>query len=52
MERKKCEVKRETVSFRIDPKLWKRAKKYAIDKNMRMPELVERALKKEINIKE
>jgi hypothetical protein len=52
MERKKGETKRKTVSFRIDPDLWKKAKKYAIDKNMRMPELVEKALKKEISIKE
>jgi predicted HicB family RNase H-like nuclease len=42
--------KRETVSLRIDLDIWKRARKHAIDKDMSMSELVEKALKNELKI--
>jgi predicted HicB family RNase H-like nuclease len=39
---------KETVSIRIDPKLWKEAKIFAIKSNVKISHLVEKALKKEI----
>ena len=42
------EEKRYATSIKIDPKLWKEAKKAAIDADITLSELVERALKKEI----
>jgi predicted HicB family RNase H-like nuclease len=39
---------KETVSIRIDPKLWKEAKIYAVKSNVKISQLVEEALKKEI----
>ena len=44
-------MERVTVSLRIDPNLWKEARKYAIDKEISVAELVERAIKKEISTK-
>lgn len=40
---------RETTSIKIDRGLWKEAKKYCIDKNITISELIERLLEKEIN---
>jgi len=37
-----------TVSLRIDPTLWKEVRKHAIDKDVSISELVEKALKKEL----
>jgi len=42
------EIKRVSTSIKIDPELWKEAKKAAIDADITLSELVERALKKEI----
>lgn len=38
-------VKRETTSIKIDPELWKRVKIEAIQKDMELSILVEKALK-------
>jgi predicted HicB family RNase H-like nuclease len=40
---------RGVTSIRIDKDLWKKAKHHAIDEGITLTELVERALKKEIN---
>jgi len=37
-------MKRKTVSIRIDPIIWKDAKKYSIDKEMSIGKLIETAL--------
>lgn len=37
------------VSLRIDPSLWKNARKHAIDKDISVVELIETCLKKEMN---
>ncbi|MFH1337556.1 MAG: hypothetical protein ABIH55_01640 [Nanoarchaeota archaeon] len=42
---------RSTVSVRIDPKLWKEARKKAIDMDMTISEFVERSIKEKINKK-
>ena len=42
---------RDTVSIRLDPQLWKEAKIYAIQNDIKIAELVENALKKEMNKK-
>ncbi len=42
---------RETVSVRVDPNLWKQAKIYAVRDNLKIGELVEASLKKEIKIR-
>ena len=39
---------RETTSIKIDPELWKEAKKYCIDKNITISDLLESLLEKEI----
>ncbi len=39
------DVKRETTSIKIDPSLWKEAKKDAIDRDIDLSQLVEIALK-------
>ena len=39
------EVKRETTSIKIDPSVWKEAKKDAIDRDIDLSQLVEIALK-------
>jgi len=41
-------VTRQTTSIKIDPKLWKEAKIYAIRKGVNLSELIEQLLKKEI----
>ena len=38
-------VKRETTSIKIDPSIWKEAKKDAIDRDVDLSQLVEIALK-------
>jgi len=40
---------RETTSIKIERDLWKEAKKYCIDENITISELIERLLEKEIN---
>lgn len=47
----KEQKKRETTSIRIDPKVWKEAKKMAIDKDMGTGEFVENLIKKELKKK-
>ena len=37
-------MKRKTVSIRVDPIIWKEAKKYAIDKDMSLGKVIETAL--------
>lgn len=44
-------INRETVSIRLDPQLWKDAKIYAIQNDIKIADLVENALKKKINKK-
>jgi len=34
-------MKRKTVSIRVDPVIWKEAKKYALEKDMSIGELIE-----------
>ena len=41
-------VEKKTTSIKIDPKLWREVKKYAIDKDISVTELVELVLKKEL----
>jgi predicted HicB family RNase H-like nuclease len=41
-------VERVTTSLKIDPKLWKRVKMKALEREVKLYELVETALKKEI----
>jgi len=43
---------KETVSIRINPKVWKEARLYAVKSNLKVGELVESALKEKINKKE
>ena len=40
------------TSIRVDEQLWRKAKHYAIDKGLTLTELVERALKKEMEQEE
>ena len=42
---------RETTSIKIDPELWKEAKKYCIDKNITISDLIKSLLEKEIKKK-
>jgi predicted DNA-binding ribbon-helix-helix protein len=44
-------MERKTTSIKIEPQLWKDAKKYAIDKNMSLAELIEKLLKQELGKK-
>lgn len=39
---------RETTSIKINPSLWKEAKKYCIDKDITISDLIEYLLEKEI----
>ncbi len=39
---------RETTSIKIDRRLWKEVKKYCIDKNITISELIEKLLKAEL----
>ena len=39
---------RETTSIKINPEIWKETKKYCIDKNITISQLIEELLKKEI----
>lgn len=41
-------TEKKTTSIKIDPKLWKEVKKYAIDKDISVTELVEIVLRKEL----
>jgi predicted HicB family RNase H-like nuclease len=43
-------TKRKTTSIKIDPELWKQAKIEAIKRDSDLSELVELALKKELNL--
>jgi post-segregation antitoxin (ccd killing protein) len=42
-------VKREATSIKIDPELWKQAKIEAINRDIDLSDLVEDALRKELN---
>jgi len=42
------ENNKETTSIKIDPELWKEAKKLAIDKNMTLSDFLESLIKKEL----
>jgi predicted DNA binding CopG/RHH family protein len=41
-------VKKETISLKIDPELWKEAKKNCIDKGLQYSEYVEGLIKKDL----
>lgn len=44
-------LERKVTSFKVDPKLWKQAKKLAIDRGISsLAELVEELIKKELKI--
>ena len=43
------QIKREPTSIKIDPQLWKEAKIEAINRDMDLSELVENALRKDLN---
>jgi predicted DNA-binding ribbon-helix-helix protein len=43
------EENRETTSIKINPNLWKEAKKYCIDNNITISQLIEKLIEKEIN---
>ncbi len=42
------EIERVTTSLKVNPKLWKKAKMVALEREIKLYELVETALKKEI----
>lgn len=42
------EIERVTTSLKIDPKLWKKVKMRALEREVKLYELVENALRKEI----
>jgi len=42
---------RQPTSIKIDPEVWKEAKKHAIDKGVTIGELIERLLREEIGKK-
>jgi predicted HicB family RNase H-like nuclease len=42
------EIERVTTSLKINPKLWKKAKMVALEREIKLYELVENALKEEI----
>ena len=41
-------MKRKTTSIKIDPELWKKAKKYCIDKELDLSEYLEKIIKKDL----
>lgn len=41
-------MERVTTSIKINPKLWKKIKKYCIDKDITISDLIERLLKEEL----
>lgn len=45
---KKETVKRETTSIRVDPEIWREAKKLAIDLKLSIGEFLENLIKKEL----
>jgi hypothetical protein len=40
---------RKTTSIKVDPELWKRVKKYCIDKEVDISDFIEGLLKKELS---
>ena len=44
-------MKRKTTSIKIDPEILRKAKHYAIDREMTLSELIETALRKEMTSK-
>jgi hypothetical protein len=44
-------MEREPISLKIDPELWKEAKKHCIDKDLSYSEFVEGLIKKELKLK-
>jgi hypothetical protein len=51
-EEEREEIERATTSLKINPKLWKKVKMKALEREVKLYELVEIALKKEIEIEE
>ena len=45
------ETKKETISLKIDPELWRDAKKHCIDKQITYSEYVESLVKKDLGKK-
>lgn len=41
-------MERKVTSLKVDPELWKQAKKLAIDRSISLAELVEELIKKEL----
>lgn len=50
MKQKTNSKKRETTSIRIDPLLWKEAKRKALENDMSIGEFIEKLIKKELKI--
>jgi len=44
-------TKKETISLKIDPELWKEAKKHCIDKSLKYSEYVEGLIQKDLKHK-
>lgn len=44
-------MKRVTTSIKVNPQLWKEVKKYCIDKDINVSDLLEQLLKKELGKK-
>ena len=42
---------RVTKSLKVEPNLWKEAKKHAIDKDIELSEYIERLIRKDLKIK-
>lgn len=41
-------MERKVTSLKVDPELWKQAKKFAIDRGISLAELIEELIKKEL----
>ena len=48
MTEEKTKVVRKTTSIKINPDLWKEVKKYCIDKDMDISDMLENPLRKEL----
>ncbi|KHO48375.1 MAG: hypothetical protein QT00_C0001G0393 [archaeon GW2011_AR5] len=48
MTEEKTKVVRKTTSIKINPDLWKEVKKYCIDKDMDISDMLENLLRKEL----
>ncbi|MFA4960828.1 MAG: hypothetical protein WC548_04150 [Candidatus Pacearchaeota archaeon] len=43
--------KKETISLKIDPTIWKEAKKHCIDKSLKYSDYVESLIRKDLGLK-